>query len=121
MNYIEFQIGGKLRGFKCGTKFLSDILSELDTNLFDLGHQLDTNPFKTRPLVVYFAHLSDCQRKSIPVTFDKDEVYGWFDDLDNGISNDNVVQLINVLIKSIKSHLPKDSGQEPKEEVSKKK
>lgn len=115
MNYIEFEIGDKLRGFKFGTRFLSEFLNDLDTDISGMGEELDKNPFRVRPLALYFAHFAHCESKGQPVTFNKVDFENWIDDLDEGISNKNVVEAMRVLIESVRSHLPKgDKPEEPK-------
>lgn len=116
MNYIEFQIGGKLRGFRFGLKFLSDLFADLNVGFDGLGKLIDENPFKSRPAVLYHAHVNHCKSKGIPITFTQDDVYEWLETLPSGVSNDNVVQCTINVLESIKAHLPKTEEVEPQDE-----
>lgn len=107
MNAVEFEIGGKTRGFKFGLKFLSDILGHYDVDMGGLGVLMDKNPFAVRPTILYLGHKSYVQSKSMPVTFTEDEVIQWIEDLDNGISNENVIYCVTLVIEAVRSHLPK--------------
>lgn len=107
MNYLEFEIGGKLRGFRFGLKFLGDLLTRLDCDMGGLGIMIDKNPFATRPVILSLAHKADLQSKGRPIDFTEDDVMSWVDEMPNGISNDNVVQSIRMVIEAIQKHLPK--------------
>ena len=120
MNYIEFEIGEKLRGFKLGLKFLGDILEHYDTDIVGFGELLDNNPFQTRPAILYFAHLADVQRKNQPVTFTLNDVIDWVDELEGGISNDNVIQTVMLVLESVKKHIPKSDEPVSEDEAKKK-
>ena len=120
MNYIEYEIGGKLRGFKLGLKFLGDVLSHFDTDIMGLGELMDKNPFATRPVILYYAHLSSVQGKNQPVTFTQEDVMDWVDEMEGGISNDNVIQTVMLVLESVKRHIP-TSDEPVKEDEAKKK
>lgn len=120
MNCIEFEIGGKLRGFKFGLKFLGDILEHFDTDIVGFGEMLDSNPFKTRPAILYFGHLADTQRKGHPLTFSFDDVMDWVEDLEGGVSNPNVISAIMLVLESVKIHIPKSDKPEKKGTAKKK-
>lgn len=116
MNYIEFEIGGKLRGFKFGTRCLQYVLSDLDCSIAELGEEMDKNPFKVRPYILFNAHKFNVQKKGQPVTFDIDDVFDWIDEVENGISNVNILECMRLFVESIRGHLPKVEGEEPVEE-----
>ncbi len=119
MNYIKFNIGGELRGFKFGLKFLSDILSRFDTDIMGLGELLDKNPFLTRPVVLYLAHKYNCERQGLPVNFTESDVIEWIDNLDNGISHPDIIECVRMVVESIRAHMPKtDEVQDSTEKKS---
>ena len=120
MNYIEFEIGGKLRGFKFGLKFLNDILAHYDVDIIGLGEMMDKNPFGTRPTILYYGHVAHCKGKGTPVTFTEENVFDWVDEIPNGISNASIISAIQIVIESIRGHLPAVEGQEEEEGPKKK-
>ena len=107
MNQIDFNIGGENRRFNFGLKFLGDVLRHFDTDMGGFGELIDKNPFQTRPAILYFAHLASVQRNNKPVTFTLDDVIDWVDEMDQGISNPNVIQAVELVLESVKRHLPK--------------
>ena len=121
MNCLEFEIGGKQRGFRFGLKFLGDLLTHFDCDMGGLGLMIDKNPFATRPVILYLAHKAYCQSNKKPIDFTEDDVCTWVDEMPNGISNDNVVQSIRMVIEAIQSHLPKIEEIAEEETDSKKK
>ena len=116
MNYIEFEIGNKSRGFKFGLGFLGDVLDYLDTDLAGFGEMMTKNPFKCIPLILYFAHKRDLERKEQPIDFKLIDVEDWVDDIGNGFNNDNIVESLRIVIKTIQKHLPKAAEQDGKGE-----
>lgn len=109
MNQIEFNIGGENRRFNFGLKFLGDILNHFDTDMGGFGELIDKNPYHTRPAILYFAHLASVQRNQKPVTFTLEDVIYWVDEMENGISNPNVVQAVQLVLESVTRHLPKQT------------
>jgi hypothetical protein len=117
MNQIEFKIGGENRRFNFGLKFLGDVLSHFNTDMGGFGELIDKNPFQTRPAILYFAHCASVQRNQKPVNFTLEDVIEWVDEIDNGISNPNVIQAVELVLESVKRHLPSNTesdGQESK-------
>lgn len=105
MNYIEFEIGGKLRGFKFGVGFLGDILEFLDTDIVGLGKSISKNPFKATPAILFFGHKRECERKGVPVTFTLDDVNDWIEELKGGLNNENITQCGIIIVNELRKHL----------------
>lgn len=119
MNYIEFEIGGKLRGFKLGLGFLGSVLKELDTDITGFGNTMVSNPFLSVPTILYCGHYHDCKRKGVPVTFELYDFEDWVEEMPRGVNNENFVGVVNIVVEAIKMHLPQVEVSE--EDNSKKK
>lgn len=115
MNYIEFELGGKLRGFKFGIGCLGEILEHFDKDIAELGKLMVKNPFSITHKVLYFAHKFDCERKGIPVTFTLQEVSDWLDEIENALSDKNVAAAIKLFVDTIIKYLPKTPQVEDEE------
>ena len=108
MNYIEFEIGGKLRGFKAGLGFFGDVLDHLKLELHEFGTMLVKNPFKAMPAMLFFMHLHDCNRKGFSTDFTIDDFEDWIEELPSGVSNKNLEKTAVMVIQNATKHLPKD-------------
>ncbi len=106
MNYIEFSLGNKVRGFKMGLGFLGDVLKHYDTDIVGFGEFTTKNIFDVTPTVLYYAHKHDCIRKGIPVDFEIYHVSDWLDELDNPLEDKNVAACMTMLIDTITKYLP---------------
>lgn len=105
MNYIEFEVGGKLRGFKFGVGALGDILKELDTDIKGYGEMLISNRYKSVPTTLFHGHKHDCWRKQLPITFTRFDVDDWLEDLPKGVYNDNIAQVENIIVQQATKHI----------------
>lgn len=112
MYYKEFEIGGKVRGFRFGLGFLGDILEHFDTDIMGFGELLTKNPYKCVPNVLYYAHQRDCEKKEIPFDVKKSDVIDWIDEIENGVNNKNIVEALRLIVDVVKKHLPKVEGSE---------
>ena len=115
MNYIEFQVGGKLRGFKFGIGFLGDILKHYDTDLQGFGNIVSKNPFSVLPALLFYGHYHDAIRKGATIDFTIYNVEDWVDLVDDPLNDKNFVSAIQRCIDSIVRYLPKaEEGEEQK-------
>ena len=113
MNYIEFEIGGKLRGFKLGLGFIGDILQHYDTDMMGLGKLLVNNPFSATPAILLYGNKHDSIRKGLPFDIKMYEVEDWIEDIENGLQNKNIEALMVILLESVKKHLPQVPEEKP--------
>lgn len=111
MNYIEFEIGGKTRGFKLGLGFLGELLRHYNTDMVGLGHLMVNNPFSVTPAILYYSHKQDCLRSGKPVDFTLYNVDDWVEELPETVQNENIEKVMLLLMDSIKKHLPKLDGE----------
>lgn len=116
MNYINFNIGGKDRGFQLGLGFLGDVLKHYNTDLVGLGDLMVQNPFSVTPTILYYGHKHNCIRRKEAIDFEMYDVEDWIDELPNTLNNENIEKLLLLMFDSVKKHLPKVD-----EEPSKKK
>lgn len=107
MNYIEFQIGGKLRGFKFGIGTLGDILLHYNFGLVELIGLLNKNLFSATPTMLYYAARFHSLSKGEPVTFTLQDFSLWLDDIEDPLNDKNIAAAMGVLVTSITKHLPK--------------
>ena len=106
MNKIEFEIGGKKRGFIVGLAFLGDMLNHFETDINGLGKMMQKNNiFAICPTSVYYAHKHYCISNKQPVDFDIYEVEDWFVGLENGMLNKNVQELLSMIVTTLTKHL----------------
>lgn len=118
MNYIEFEIGSKLRGFKFGIGFLGDIMKHYNVDLLGFGELLTKNPFSATPAILYFGHYHNCVRKGAPITFTIHDVEDWVDAIENPLNDANLVEATKRCIDSITKYLPKVEEEEKGEKKS---
>jgi hypothetical protein len=106
MNFIQFKIGGKPRGFKLGLGFLGDVLNHYDTDLQGFGRMAVRNPFSLTPAILYYAHKHECIRKGKPIDFELHDVEDWIEEMPKTLSNPDIEKLMILMMESIKKHLP---------------
>lgn len=107
MNYIEFNIGKKDRGFKFGLGFLGDIIAHYGTSLTGLGRIMVDNPYSIAPACLYFGHYHDCVRKGLPIDFTIYDAQDWMDELPEPLNDKNVAGAISRVVDTITRYLPK--------------
>ena len=110
MNYIEFQIGGKLRGFKFGIGFLGDILKHYDVDIIGFGDLISKNPFSVLPAILYYGHYHDIVRKGGAIDFKLYTVEDWVEDIENPMNDANMVSVTERCINSVIKYLPKNEN-----------
>ena len=107
MNQVEFNIGGKDRGFKFGLGALGDIIQHYNTNLLGLGRIMVNNPFTITPVILFYGHKHHCLRNTQKIDFTVESFQDWMDDMENPMHNKGVEQVIKIFADSIQKHLPK--------------
>ena len=108
MNYIEFEIGGKLRGFKFGLGFLGDIQKHFDVDFDAMQKMTLKNPILFLPAMLYYGHKHSVIRKRQPITFELYEFEDWMEDLKGGITNENIMNAVNAMNVGIQHIMGKE-------------
>ena len=116
MNKLIFEIGGEQRGFIIGLGFLGDMLNHFDTDIQGIGKMaINNNIFALCPTCVYYGHKHYCMSEKKPIDFTLYDVEQWLLDLENGMFNKNVQELLSLMTKTLTSHLGHLIGEEGKE------
>lgn len=118
MNYIQLELGGKLRGFKFGLGFLGEAINNLGFSITDLDQELNKNPFKVIPELMYQSAYYNCLRKGEVADFDKFDFVDWIDEA-GGLDSEVVRQFLEGFTRSMTKDVPKEDG--VKEVAAKKK
>lgn len=125
MNYIEFELGGKLRGFKFGLGTLGDVMLHYNVDLLGLLLLLNKNVYSVTPVMLFYAHKFDQTRKGKPATLELWQFSEWLDEMQNPMDDENIASAMTILVESITKYLPKNeedtekSGEEKGEEKKK--
>ena len=114
MNRLQFEIGGKVRGFKIGLGFLGDLLNHYETDMMGLGAMMVRNPFSATPAILFYAHKHDCINNGDVIDFKINDIEDWIEDLPDMLRNENIESLLMLLMDSVKKHLPSEKGEDSK-------
>lgn len=107
MNYIEFEIGGKSRGFHLGLGFLGDILKYLDVDMVGFGNLLTKNPYLSVPTILFLSHKQFELRKGKVLDVNIYDVEDWIENEKGGVYSKNIESLLELLLDTVMKHLPK--------------
>jgi len=118
MNYIEFEVGGKLRGFKFGLGFFGDLQKHFNADFEDIQSLIKKNSILFLPAMLFYGHKHDCIRKGVPVTFELWNFEDWIVELEGGITNVNILEAARAMNQGVQ-HIMGVSSKE--DEGSKKK
>ncbi len=118
MNSIKFEIGGKEREFILGLGLIGDLLKYHETDFEGLSQLYTTNNiFALGPPTVFYAHKHAVRKAKGVVDFDIYDVEEWIEEIDKGVLNDNIQQLMVLFYETLSNHLGKimaDADKGPK-------
>ncbi len=119
MNYIKLKLGGKERGFKFGLGFLGEAIKNLGFSITDLDEELNKNPFKVIPELMYQSALYNCMRANETPDFDKFSFVDWIDE-EGGLGSDVVKEFLEGFTRSMTKDVPKEEAVEGDDSAKKK-
>ena len=102
---IEF--GGEKRTFYFGLGFLGLFIEKTDSTLDTLEKDIQNNPFKVLPLLMYYSLLYGYLRKDETAPFTKYEVIDWMDD-EGGVNGKGILEFMAGVSASMNPKLPKE-------------
>ncbi len=106
-NFIEIEIGGKVRAFRFGLKAIGDMQHDLGLSLIQLGRELIDNPFRVVPSILYHGHKYETQRRKQQVDFTSDDFSEWLEDFDGTYAHPKINDVLQVFVDSTAKYIPK--------------
>lgn len=113
MNHT-LEIGGRVRNFSFGLKAISELVDHEDWGFAKLGEKMNSNPLITTPLILYYGAKNGAEKKGEPIDFTLSTVYEWLEKI--GLSNPELITLINAFTTSLVGYLNDLKGETPKNE-----
>ena len=104
MNYLQFEIGGKKRGFKFGLKVIGDCIRHSDQDPVAFMGSITKNRFESIPVILYYAHKYNEEKKGEIIDFTLFDVYDWVEE--EGLMNEKLDDVTKFFIKSLYDNVP---------------
>ena len=117
---IKLEIGGKERTFWLGLGFLAMLFKSTNLTLSNIGEQLNENPFKAVPDIMFISLKYGYDRVGAEIDFNVFEVTEWIDDA-GGISADVVKEFLEAFGNSMSSPETESANPEVRKKTTKKK
>ncbi len=106
MKSAKIKFGGTTRVIRFGLKPLGDCIEHYDNDIQAFLKALETNPFKSVPMLFYYGLKWGSENAQEIPDFDQDKIYLWLEDLPEGIQDELVDKVIQMFIRSIYDHVP---------------
>lgn len=116
MKYMQLDIQGKKIGFNFGLGFLGQFIEKSGIAFTELDTELEKNPFKVIPSLMYHSASYNSKRKGEDEPFTEYELIDIIDTL-GGFDSNEVSQFLNAFTESMTKDVPKSEG----DKISKKK
>lgn len=110
MNEIIVTIGKDRRGFKFGTWVLGELVEHLNCSVEDVEDKINSNPFRTLPLLFYYSAVLYKKSQKEEVDFTDVDVHDWIDTA-GGFDSETVVKILDAFNKSMTKNTPKEEGE----------
>ena len=104
MNYLEFEIGGKTRGFRFGLKVIGDCIKHSNQDPTAFMESIVKNRFESVPVILYYAHKYETEKKGIAVDFTLFDIYEWVEE--EGLMNKKLDEVTQYFIRSLYNNVP---------------
>ena len=104
INFIEFEIGGKKRGFKFGLKVIGDCIKYSNQDPTAFMQSIVKNRFESVPVILYYAHKYHTEKNGEIVDFNLFDVYEWVEE--EGLMNEKLDKVTQFFIRSLYDNVP---------------
>lgn len=105
-NFVQLEINGEPKGFKFGLGFLGRFLEATGIKVDEMGEAIESNPFKTLPIMVYESHRYNEERAKREFTLTLDDIIDWIDE-DGGFNGKFITAFLNAWSLSMNKDVPK--------------
>lgn len=107
MNKIDLTINNRRLTYSFGLGFIGELLDGLDMTLNEVVTNLNKNPFKYVPVLMFLSAEYTLLRKNEEVTFTK---FDLMDDIDTdgGLDGKNIVKFLEAFTSSLSKDVPED-------------
>lgn len=104
---ITLKINGRDLEFTFGLGFLGELLDETNLSIDEIVEQLNRNPFKMIPLLMFQSASFALKRKGEEVDFTSYDMADWLD-AEGGVSNGKVKRFLDTFTESMTKDIPKN-------------
>lgn len=104
MNFLEFEIGGKKRGFLFGLKVIGDCIKHSDQDPAAFMSSITKNRFESVPVILFYAHKYDVEKKGGLIDFSLFDVYDWIEE--EGLMSEKLDDVTRFFLKSLYDNVP---------------
>ena len=112
----EIEFGGEMRTFYFGLGFLGLYVEKTDNPLDNLLEDVQKNPFKVIPDLMYYSLLYGFIRQEIAPPFNRYDVIDWIDE-EGGVGGEKILKFMELLGDSMNPNLPEDKSIKKKNKV----
>lgn len=102
---MKIEFGGEVRTFYFGLGFLGLFIDKTSSNINTLEKDVQENPFKVLPLLMYYSLLYGCLRNDTTPNFTPFSVADWMDE-EGGMQSKPVLDFMAGLSASMNAGLP---------------
>tara|TARA_R110000772_G_scaffold37589_3_gene89201 strand:- start:10807 stop:11175 length:369 start_codon:yes stop_codon:yes gene_type:complete len=104
-NKAEIEFGGEKRTFYFGLGFLGLFIDKTNCTLSSLESDIQTNPFKVLPQLMYYSLLYGYLRKDDTPPFTQFDIVDWMD-AEGGVNGKGILEFMSGVSSSMNPKLP---------------
>lgn len=105
-NFVEIEIGGKVRAFRFGLGTVGRIQKHLNVDIAGLGEQSIKNPFMTVPVILFFGHEHETRKRGQVVDFSIENFEDWLEDFEGTFAHPDIDGVLKVFFDSLMNMIP---------------
>lgn len=106
MNHTQIEFGGKNRSIRFGLKPLGDILQHTGMDIEAYMKSIETNPFTTIPVLLYYGAKWGEERNGNAPDFELADVYDWIEQDGEGFGSAKIEQVLQSFFRSLYENVP---------------
>ena len=105
-NFVEIEIGGKLRAFRFGLEVIGDIQEHLDLDIAGVGRMSIRNPFKIVPVIFFYGHKYETQERGRLVDFTISDFAKWIGEFEDTYAHPDIDGVLKVFFDTVIKYTP---------------
>lgn len=105
-NFIEIEIGGKIRAFRFGLEVIGDIQEHLDVDVTGLGRLSIKNPFKLVPVIFFYGHSFETKERGRLIDFTISDFAKWISEFDQTYAHPEIDGVLTVFFDAVIKYTP---------------
>lgn len=106
MDFIDIEIGGKVRTLRFGIRPIGRCIKHFNNDIGEFFKTTATNPFEAVPLLFFYGLEWGAEEKGQPVDFTQVDVLKWIEQLDGRLQSPVVEQVIQSFTRSVYDNVP---------------